>query len=81
MSYCKFSKDSDVYMLPGAKYIECVTCEFATSVGVTSLGVRYHDKHSTALFHLLDHMAAGHQVPLHALERLIYEWAEGGDEY
>lgn len=67
MSYCRFSKDSDVYMY--AHYqggIDCCACR------LEGRSVRLSDV-VDALEHLQQHVDAGHKVPSYAVDQLAEE--------
>lgn len=63
MSYCRFSAESDVYVFGTFEgTYECCACSLSK-----------HWEHETAsdmIAHLEAHMAAGHQVPQYAIDRL-----------
>jgi hypothetical protein len=67
MSYCRFG-EGDVYMYPTKGGIECCSCQLRTGAELVVL-----EDATAALAHLVCHRAAGHDVPQHALERLIEE--------
>lgn len=67
MSYCRFS-DGDVYVFPRVDdRIECCWCKLAGRDNVLL------DDERAAIDHLLEHRAAGHEVPQYAIERLENE--------
>lgn len=70
MSYCRWGADSTVYVFPSDRGICCCDC-------VLVAGSVYLPTPVEMLAHLDQHIAAGHQVPRAAIERLRLE-AEGG---
>ena len=75
MSYCRFSPDSNVYLYPHVDdYIECCACRLKPE-GEWFGNFRL-DAPSDAIDHLNRHIAAGHQVPARAFERLKQEIAQ-----
>ena len=78
MSYCRFGRDSDVYMYPSALGgITCCSCKLspvADDWRRDSQLFSYED----ALAHLQEHLKAGHLVPQCAIDRLKEE-IEGSD--
>lgn len=88
MSYCRFSKDSDVYLYPGALSIVCCGCRINSRPDWyvrDSVDGWYPDWHlfarSEAIVHLNKHRSAGHMVPQYAIDRLLEEIKDVGDEY
>lgn len=71
MSYCRASKDSDVYVIrtsgEGGPYWLCHCQQPAYAV----------DRREDMLEHLREHRANGDKVPDHAIERLKTEIAAG----
>ena len=76
MSYCRFGKDSNVYLYPtfGKTWV-CCNCRLSTEL---IEGIGFH--HSFALVslegvkaHLEAHLEAGHLVPDYAFERVARE--------
>ncbi len=63
MSYCRFSDHSDVYVYgsPDRRYTCCV-CSLSKIWG--------HATAADMMTHLEEHIAAGHQVPQYAIDRL-----------
>ena len=74
MSYCRFGKDSDVYMyadsLTGS--ITCCACQLNPISDGLWFGSQTFD-HIGALAHLQEHIEAGHLVPEYAIKRLKKE--------
>lgn len=72
MSYCRWGKDSDVYVYAteydGKWYWVCQGCELENNDGD---GIRHTAKAMAE--HLLAHREAGHKVPEYAIERLHEE--------
>jgi len=72
MSYCRFGKDSDVYMyMHVLGHIDCCGC----SISQDGLSVALYSK-TDALFHLVEHIIAGDAVLPRALSRLLNEIRE-----
>ncbi len=73
MSYCRFARDSDVYVFESELGIECCRCRL--------LGGRWFRVQGPAeiIAHLLEHRAAGHKVPESALDELREEVAAPAD--
>jgi len=74
VAYCRFGKDSDVYVFQAedGSYI-CCGCDFdGGPVPNEGYGLAFSSP-GQLLKHLLAHQAAGHQVPEKALERLAEE--------
>ena len=66
MSYCRFGKDSNVYMyLHVNGFIECCACNIGE--------FQRFDTPKQALMHLFEHIGRGDKVPMHACTRLIEE--------
>lgn len=75
MSYCRWSRESDVYVYASAQAIVCCAC---------SLGARTDFEailRSEMLRHLKEHEAAGHRVSAEAVARLHEEVVSFGDAY
>jgi hypothetical protein len=70
MSYCRFGRDSDVYVYEAENGIECCGCRLLDVAFFTAAGP------GEMLEHLMAHRAAGHAVPESALEELRGEAAE-----
>jgi len=76
MSYCRFSTDSDIYLIAtgdgrGHPRWECMVCLLAPE------GRGYVTATRAAMYrHLLDHRKHGHKVPESALDRLAQEISE-----
>lgn len=72
MSYCRFGKDSDVYLY---KHVDggwtCCECELEAPIHSVSLPTAPQVAH-----HLEQHVAAGHKVPQYALDRVNAELAQ-----
>jgi hypothetical protein len=71
MAYCRFTRDSDVYVFETESGIECCRCRlvggtFAAGGPAQMIG------------HLLEHRAAGHAVPDEALRELREDLEPGG---
>ena len=76
MSYCRFSS-GDVYMYWDSEVgIVCCSCRFKDEPYGEFIFTSRLDAHN----HLLEHRKAGHPFPQYALDRLILEIAELGDE-
>ena len=75
MSYCRFGKDSDVYMYPSMNII-CCACRITPEKfpdGSEWYGNPEFATAEDALFHLRKHRAAGYKVPFYAVRRLRKE--------
>ena len=78
MSYCRFGRDSDVYMYPSALGgITCCACKLNPIADGLWWGSQSFS-HRDALLHLQAHLEAGHLVPQCAIDRLEEE-IEGGE--
>jgi len=64
MAYCRFGRDSDVYVYEGEHGIECCRCRLLDVAFFTAAGP------AGMMEHLLAHRAAGHRVPDGALREL-----------
>jgi hypothetical protein len=69
MSYCRFGKDSDVYMYPSFDGIVCCSCRLDENKWQD----RVFQTPLEAIEHLREHQIAGHQVCNFALGRLRQE--------
>ena len=70
MSYCRFGKDSDVYMYPHVDgFIECCACNIGEP--------QAFDTPRQALMHLFEHLGRGDKVPEYAYAQLIKEMCDG----
>ncbi|MBW3571377.1 MAG: hypothetical protein KY467_09740 [Gemmatimonadetes bacterium] len=69
MAYCRFGRDSDVYVYAIEGGVECCRCRL--------LDGRWFKAPDAAqmMEHLLAHRAAGHRVPESALDELRQELA------
>ncbi|HEX2211024.1 MAG TPA: hypothetical protein VHG93_25295 [Longimicrobium sp.] len=65
MAYCRFGRDSDVYVYDVEDGVECCWCRLRK--GRQWLRARTHE---AMIHHLLVHRTAGHKVPEEALEEL-----------
>jgi hypothetical protein len=75
MSYCRFS-EGDVYMYPHTSgVIQCCSCRLS-QIGTGWFADDNFKTHQDALAHLEAHIAAGHNVPQEAIERLREEIGE-----
>jgi hypothetical protein len=71
MSYCRFGRDSDVYVYEVEGGVECCRC------GLNE-GRWFRARDAAEMMeHLLAHRAAGHRVPEEALEELREDAAYG----
>ena len=88
MSYCRFV-EADIYLYHDCDgTIHCCACRFEPlHRGNKELGMGDENFHGTATFktrteakdHVFKHLAAGHNVPLHVLDRLEMEIRDIGD--
>jgi hypothetical protein len=83
MSYCRFL-EGDVYVFTSADGIECCMCGlqeyewvddptyklFKGYMKTTKAVPHVFRSNQAMIHHLMEHRAAGHEVPEHALERL-----------
>ena len=78
MSYCRFSgTDSDVYMYPSTRGIECCGCRLLDNYASSPTFLT----RAEAILHLVEHLQRGDAVPHYAIGRLAEEIRECGDEY
>jgi hypothetical protein len=71
MAYCRFGRDSDVYVFETEGGIECCRCSLAG--GTFEAGGA-----AEMIEHLLEHRTAGHAVPDEALVELREDLEFGG---
>lgn len=69
MSYCRFSPDSDLYVVHTRDHFECLACELV----LEEYSSWRCDTHTELYWHLLDHRDAGHKVPVKAITRVLSE--------
>jgi len=67
MSYCRWSEDSDVYVIQSGDVIECLGCSLK-AIEATEFIFR-----RDAIRHLETHIELGHRVPESAIRRLRRE--------
>lgn len=68
MSYVRWSEESDVYVFPDVSGgITCCGCPLQSGGGLNVL------TQDDMMVHLIDHLVAGHKVPLYVFERLYNE--------
>jgi hypothetical protein len=71
MAYCRFGRDSDVYVFDVEGGVECCRCRLQE-------GRWFRAKtHPEMIEHLQAHRAAGHRVPDEALQELAEDGASG----
>ena len=82
MSYCRWGEESDVYVIDtGRGYLECMACAIdSTPTDIEGTAANQFILRSDAIKHLRLHLAWGHKVPPHALERLEGELGDIGNE-
>jgi hypothetical protein len=75
VSYARFSGDSDVYMYESVTGgIVCCACQ------IRKADFPSYSTRSKAIKHLHNHIKAGYKVPQYAIDRLLEEIEEEGDE-
>ena len=80
MSYCRMSKNSDVYVIAtgdgkGNAAWECVACPLAPEDEKGHPSPLLHSR-VDMISHLAEHLAANHKVPARAIIRLAKELAK-----
>lgn len=75
MSYCRRSEGADAYLYGGDDGFTCSYCKLRTET-TGDPDVHLPDRRA-ALAHLNEHIAAGHNIPDSAIDRLTLEIAVG----
>lgn len=70
MSYCRFGRNSDVYMYEHVDgFIECCACNIGEP--------QTFNTPRQAIMHLFEHLGRGDKVPMYAYKQLIEEMRDG----
>lgn len=73
MSYARFGDDSDVYVFRSSTTWHCCGCKINNEPNVEFPSLE------ALAAHMIDHRAAGSQVPDYLFDRIIYEQQTGTD--
>lgn len=83
MSYCRFSDESDVYMIKTNKdkdsVIECCMCSLRENTFDNSFSLVMFMKRSEAISHLNEHKKAGDKIIKDVFQKLTEEIDKYGD--